>query len=273
MFYLYNKSKSLALPEFNYIFKGFKDFYELSQVLTVPLRGSYCINIVSDDYREISEFINVADTYSNFLIYIEVTDAMMKYVTLYHPKVKTVDSKSNFEVFKNLVEKYEVLFDKGAMRTLYFAVPHEYADMEEAVILMKQSFPSTYPIKDSDIARFYVVDTSTYPRTVLISYLRMDRFRRSKLRKSVDVFGNDLVLYSMRKNVRKMLEEYIIYLKTGNGSELIKTIPVQNIIMMYKALDLERRGFKDIVTILNLYERGETINDIISERTFSIANA
>ena len=89
----------------------------------------------------------------------------------------------------------------------------------------------------------------------------------------VEYFGNDLVFYAMRKNVKKFLEEKITYLKTGKGSNLIKTIPTNNIIRLYDALHFGCGNYKDILTILSLYEKGVTINDIVQERTLSNPDA
>lgn len=272
MYYLYKKSKSTELPEFQYIFKKFDDFYEVAKLLEVPLIGAYYINIKTDSYKDIMSFINTSESYSTLVVYIEVSESLLNYITLQKPTVKLLESKSNYEVFKELISKYGILFNKNCIRTMYFAIGHSYADMDEALELLQRTFPDVSPITENEISKLFIVDNVTYPRNVCIMFLRLDRGRYSNLRKCIDHFGNDLVLYSMRKTAKKFLQEKLIYLKTGKGSKLISMISYLNIVKLCNALDYNRRRFMDITTILTLYEQGVTINDTLQKRTISITD-
>ena len=271
MYYLYKKSKSSELPKFHYMFKSFEEFYKIANLLEVPLIGSYYIQIKSDSYKDIMNFLNIEHTYSALVVYIEMSESLLEYVALQKPQVSMLDSKSNFEVFKELIEKYRILFDKNCIRLMYSAIGHSYADMDEALELLQKTYPNT-KITKNELNKLFVIDDTVYPRSVCIMYIRMDRWRQARLRKCIDYFGNDLVLYSMRKTTRKLLDEKIKYLKTGRGSYLARTLPAMNIVKLAMALDYERRGFMDVTTILNLYEKGETINDFVQKRTVSFAD-
>lgn len=272
MYYLYKKSKSVELPEFHYTFKEFKDFYDIAKVLEVPVIGTYNVRIKSDSYKDIVGFIELADSYKNMQVYIEVSDSLLTYIMLQKPNVQLLESKSNFEVFKELISRYGILFEKGCIKTLYFAIDHSYSEMSEALELIQRTFTDTSPITEKEISKLFIVDNITYPRNVCIAYLRLDRGRESQLKRCISYFGNDLVLYSLRKRAREFMKDKIKYLKTGQGSYLIKTLPTDNIIKLCMALDYERRGFMDITTLLKLYEEGEYINDTLQKRTISFTD-
>jgi hypothetical protein len=269
VYYLYKKSKSTELPEFQYIFKKFEDFYEIAKLLEVPLIGAYYIKVKSDSYKDIINFIDCSESYSTLVVYIEVSESLLNYITLQKPSVQLLESKSNYEVFKELVSKYGILFKKNCLRTMYFAIGHSYGEMDEALELLQRTFPDVSPITENEISRLFVVDNISYPRSVVIMFLRLDRGRYTNLNKCIDYFGNDMVLYSMRKTARKFLDEKTKYLKTGQGSKLITLLPYMNIVRLCYALDYGRERFMDIRTILSLYEKGEYIYDTLQRRTVS----
>lgn len=272
MYYLYKKSRSVALPKFTYTFTKFQEFYALANVLTASLTGTYYVRIKSDSYKDIMQFIESEGNYPWLNIYIETSQSLMDYITLRKPNINLLSAKSNYETFCDLISKYEMLFDVGCIQILYSAIDHEYGAMVEALELLQQEYPDVRKYTKKEIAALFVVDNLIYPRSVCISYLRLDRWRKSKAVKCVDYFGNDLVLYAIRKNVVSLLDEKIKYLKTGNGSNLIKTIPADNIVRLYNALHYGRGKFMDILTILDLYEKGETVNDNLQKRALSYTN-
>lgn len=265
MYYLYKKSKDNALPEFKYVFKKVEDFYNVVEVLTIPIVGNYFIQIKTEKYDEVVRIINDSENFKHLIIYIELSETLLDYVRLYIPNVNILDSKSNFEVFKELIQKYEILFDKDCISILYSAVNHTYADMDEALELVKRSYGKNLVTKEM-ISKLFIVDDLVYPRRVCIAYLFMYRGRNGLLKKCIEQFGNDLTMYAIRKTSRLLIKEKIKYLKTGKGNNLIKKINTLNLVKLCNAIDYSRNGFKDITTILNLYEKGMNVNDIIQER-------
>lgn len=273
MYYLYKKSKGASLPNFTYTFGKFEDFYEVAKVLEVPFVDSYYIRVKSDSYKDIMHFIDTNKMYKHLVVYIEVSETLLNYIQLQKPGVCLLESQSNYDIFKELVSKYNILFAKGCIQLMYFAIEHSYSEMREALELLKATFPDKSPITEKEISSLFIVDNLIYPRSVCIMWLRLDRGRKGNLKKCIDYFGNDLVLFSMRKNVKAFLDEKTKYLKTGKGSGLIKTIPANNIVRLYRALYLERRGFMDITEILSLYEKGVTVNDYLQERSVPFTDA
>lgn len=273
MHYVYKKSKSATLPKFSYVFQKFSDFYELAATLTMSLVDYYYIQIKTDIFEEVNQFLKVADQYQNMVIYIEVSETLMDYLTLRRPQLSVLDSKNNFEIFEELVSKYEVLFEPKVMSSLYWAIGHSYSEMSEAMELLRETYGTKHPVSEDDLSKLFVIDRLVYPRRVLIMYLCMYRGRQSNLKKCIDHFGNNMVLYSMRKSARGFFKEKLKYLKTGKGNKLIQLLPINNLIWAMRILDYERRGFMDIYTLMDLYEKGVTVNDIISERTGIGTNA
>lgn len=266
MYYLYKRNKSLALPSFNYSFKGFEEFYELAKVIDVPLEGVYYINIKTDSYKDLIDFLNQVHNFGLLVIYVETTESLLRYIKLKRPNVQILDAKSNWEIYEELITKHEVLFKHNCTKLLYNAIPHTYEDINAALAELKQLFPDR-EIGEKEIGSLYPIDDNIYPRQVLISFLKMDRYRWSRLDKCLMTFGNDLTLFAMRNNCKKLFESKIKYYKTGEGDYLIKTIPWQNIVQMHRALTYDRKGFMDVRTILELYMKGETVNDYLQERT------
>ena len=272
MYYLFKKAKNNTVPECDYVFKKFSDFYEIAKLLKIPIIGNYNILIRSDSYNDIMEFVEISGSYNHLVIYVEVNESLLEYITLHKPTISLLGSKSNYEVFKELVSKYGILFDKGCIKTLYFAIGHSYEEMDEALELVHRTYADKKLVTRDDLTKLFVIDELTYPRSVLIAYLRLDYGRQFKLKRCVNHFGNDLVFYSMRKTCRNFLREKIEYLKTGKGNGLIKTIPAENIVRMLNVLEYSNSGFKDVQTLLYLYERGETINDTLQKGTLSFTD-
>ena len=273
MYYLHKKTRNSNLPEFSYIFKDFNEFYELANVIEVPLIGTCYILIKTDDYEEVLNFIKRAEDFRYLVVYIEVSESLLKYIALREPCASYLSDVDNFEVFKELITKHEILFDAKCLRPLYYAIPHNYEDMDIALQEIKSAYPDARTITLEHISRLFPIDTYVYPRQVLISYLRMDRWRKARLNKCLETFGNDLCYYAMRKTLRNLLKEKISYLKTGDASKWVKMLPTENIVKMMLALDYNHGKFRDVYTILNLYEKGENVYDFISKRTCPIINA
>ena len=273
MYYLSSKSTKVALPQFQYELKGFTDFYELTEVISVPLIGTYYIKIESDSYADIVDFLKVADNFKYLVIYIIVDESLLKYLRSRKPGITTLDTKSNYEIFEELVAKYKILFKHGCLMTMYNAIPHTYEDISACLLELKTVFPDVVEFNETHIGQLYPIDTNVYPRTVLLAFLKMDRGRWVKLNKSVELFGNDVVYYAMRKNMQKIVNNKIQYLKSGDGDFYSKLLPQLNIVKMAHLLLYSDRSIKDVRTLMKIYERGELINDIIRETTFTDIDA
>ena len=262
MLYLYVKTKKTVLPNINFSFRNLDDFREIVKSLTYTFTGPYTIKMKELSKEDIIELVKTSDMYEHVNIYIEVNESLLKYIKGYYPSVKTIDSVSYYELYEKLISKYNLLLEPGGLKFLYSVIEKDYDAMEEFISALKAEYGNN-PVSIKTLKDNYILEDYTYPRTALISYLRMERWRESRLKKSIKQFGNNLVLYSMRKNIRKIFDDKLTYLTTGDGAGYIKYIPTNNIIAMLNALDYSRGTFKDIFLILKLYEKGLTINDIL----------
>lgn len=269
MYYLYKKDKKTELPSFTYTFKGFDEFYEIASLLREPFVGHYYIRVKTDSYEEVMSFLKVESSYPLLTVYVEVSEPLLDYILLRRPEAKVLSSKSNYDVFKELVSRYNILFDKGCLDVMYRAIGHSYTEMAEALELVLNAYPDEVMIKREHLSKLFILENIVYPRMVCVSYLKMDRWRKSKLKKCLEYFGNDLVLYSMRKTVRQLLKDKTLYYKTGKGSPTVKSVPMENLVKLSYALDFNRGNFKDVLTILNLYEKGEYVYDTLQKRSLS----
>lgn len=262
MYILQQKSKEKDSRTYDYVFKSFKLFYTIADLMTYKLNGRYCICIETEDVEGVAEFIGKAEQYSALDVYIYVPEQVLEKLQLNYPNAVFGKSVKMIEVFKELVSKYGVLFDKGVMYTLYNSIPHEISDMDAALRLIVQTYNvESETITEKMLSKLFVLNKTVYPRTVLLSFLNMDRYRWSKLNKSVETIGNDIVFFAMRKNLKTFMEEKASYFKTGSAKPLIKSIDTRNLCLMYRCLYLENAGIQDVSLIMQLYEKGESVYD------------
>lgn len=266
MYYLYKKTKKAVLPRFDYTFNKFEDFYDIGSILTRKLDGTYMVNIKSTKYDDVIEFIGLSDQFWFLDIYIELPEALLERIIKSKPDAKILSSKDDYEVWKDLIQKHNILFDKGCIKKIYWGIKHDYTTMNEVLADIKSSYGERV-VTMNMVEKVVQLDNLVYPRMVCISYLKMDRFRHSRLNKSVQCFGSDVVYYAMRKNVKTFLDNKIQYFKSGEGNDLIKAIPMDNLVKLNYAFLVAPSGFKDIYTLLNLYEKGVYLNDYLQENT------
>ncbi len=266
MYYLFNKKNGNAVPRCTYTFNNFNDFYGVAPSLTRTIRGKYNIKVKTDSLSELREFINNEATYGHLDVYVEISDTLMNLIQLSKPGARKLSAQDNYEVWKELISKFRLLFDRRCADMLYWSIDHNYDTMSSTLSTLSKAYGYKVITKPM-IEKYVILDETVYPRNVCISYIRMDRFRRSKLTKCLAAFGNDIVFYSIRKNVRKLLESKLVYLKTGKGSDLIKSLEFENIIKLYYAFENCPQGIRDVYIILNLYEKGDYINAYLQQGT------
>lgn len=266
MYYLFSKKTDNAVPRCTYNFNNFKDFYNIASSLTRGIRGKYNIKVKSDSLSEVKEFINNEERYSYLDVYIEVSDTLMDLVQLSKPGARRLSAQDNYEVWKDLISKFKLLFDTRCADMLYWSIEHTYEKMYGTLSTLSKAY-GYKAITKPMIEKFFILDETVYPRNVCISYIRMDRFRKGKLTKCLASFGNDITFYAIRKNVRQLLDSKLAYLKTGRGSDLIKSLELDNILKLTYAFESCPQGICDVYIVLNLYEKGDYINAYLQQGT------
>ena len=263
MYYLYSKKQENIVPtSIDYEFNKFEEFYAIEPILTNKLFGTYTIKITSESFDDIKAFIEQSDNYTRLVVYINTTEEIIGRVTLSNDNVTLLNNKSSMKLWEELIIKYDIYFERGVAKKLFWNMDKTEAAMSTAILDLKEVYGNKV-ISYDDVLKVLSIEDIVYPKSVMYSYLMRDRFRDSKLKKSIEVLGNDIVFYSIRKNIKKIYEQKCNYYRTGIGSDFIKKIPFKNIIKLYYTFVTLPRGFKDISIILKLYEKGEYIHDYL----------
>lgn len=256
------KKSTRAVPA-DYELKDFETFYKLAENITVPLVGIFRINIFSDKVEDIKQFVAVADRYSYMDIKLYVAETVADYITMYNTNLTIANTRSPFDEFKDMISEEGLLIEKYTLSTLYASIDHQTESMLQVVKTLKEEFGTNVLITEKMLTKVVILNKVIYPRTVLIDYLRLDRYRRNKLDKCISAIGKDIVLGAFIKNIKKLFEEKVEYFKTGKGSYIIKDIDTYSLNLMYRIFVLERGKCKDIYLLLELYERGLGLYDLV----------
>lgn len=249
----------------DYVFKDFKTFYDLASTLTVPLiENRYSIAIKTDNTNDIKEFIKNEDKYSSLMVYIYTPESVVDYLSLYNTGINIQDTVSTFDTFKELVKSKNLLFDKYVMQSLYSSIDHDYNSMDEATTKVLNEYGPQVTISEKMLASIFVLNKVTYPRSVLVAYINMDRNRQSKLNRCLQDVGNDVALGAIVKNIKAFVEQKVEYFKTGKGSNFIKSLNTNNLNQLYRIFVVERNGLNDVCILFSLYEIGISSYELTS---------
>lgn len=265
MYTLIPTKKSVVIKDQDYIFNSFSAFYEVCDLLTVSIFGRYRIAVKTEVIKDIQEFIKVNTAYDHLIISIYTSKAAIDYISAYNPNVNIQDNVSFYEQFKDMISDRNILLEKKAMNILYSSVEHDIIAMETVLDNIVKEFGIDQIITEKMLSTIVILNKIVYPRTVLLAYLRLERYRDVKLKKSIEDLGNDVVLGAMRKNIKALIKEKTVYLRTGQGSWLIKELNTTNLVLMYRALIVECGEISDVQILLNLYEGGKTIYDYLQQ--------
>lgn len=265
MYRLVPSKKEKLNNEYDYIFKDFDSFYKVVQILTVPFGGKYNIAVVTEDLNKIKEFIKNEASYEHLNVYIILSKSSIDKLSMENQSINVESEIKPYQVFLNYVSKKNLLFDKNLLPVFYASIDHDETSMENAVNVVYNEYGDKVLINEKMLASLFILNKSVYPRTVLLAYLQLDRYRGSKLNKCLKEFGNDLALGACIKNIKQLVKEKAEYYSTGKGSYLIKNLSTKRIEYMYQVLVTDRQGVNDLAFLFSIYERGINLYDFIQE--------
>lgn len=248
---------------YDYVFRDFSAFYEVADLLTYALGRRVVIRVDTDDITATQQFIKNSERYSALDVYVYMPAEAIEYITMRDASVNVASTVRMITVFEELIQQRGILFGKGVIYQLYNSIPHDIDAMEQALDSIVKEFGTDRAITTKDISQIFILNNLVYPRTVLLSFLWNDRWRWSKFDKCIKAVGNDVLVGALVKNVKEFVEAKKAYYKTGQASQLIRSIDTDNLMRMYRVLVSERGRFGDAYLLLKLYERGESTYAIL----------
>ena len=259
-------TKDEKIRDHDFVFTDFDGFYKVANSLTVKLTGKWSVGIKPKNLDDVKDFIAHEDKYSHIIISIYLPQSQVDYLTMRNTNINTKESVKPFDMFKDMCSKRNLLFAKNVIHTLYNSIEHDVDSMEYACNLLYHNFGSYNVITEKMIAQYFIINKVVYPRSVMLDYLWLGRWRESKLKRCLSDVGNDVLLHAMINNIKKMFDAKVTYFKTGNANNLVKSINTKRLNLMYRVFVIERNNLKDVSLLLKLYERGMSCYDFIQNR-------
>lgn len=249
---LFKKVKGQLLPNWDLTFKDFKSLDELLPRMTCTFNGKYNILVRSDNYENI---VSAYDTnrYDAFNLYVEVNDNLYDYILERKPKIKVLSNRNSRELFNELVADRKLLFAKGLLDDLYFALPKDNEKVIEILDELKFRY-NNKEITKKDIDKVYQIEDLCWPSKVLSGFLKQHRWRWFWLGKCYEQFPREQIYYMMRKRVKELVEAKMEYYKTGNATDYVKSIPQKNLLLIYDLFLTSE--IKDVYIIMYNFEGG-----------------
>ncbi|MBQ2885868.1 MAG: hypothetical protein IJE43_19255 [Alphaproteobacteria bacterium] len=261
MYTLIPLTKNEKMHKHDFVFSDFQSFYKVASSLTVKLQGKWYIAIKTKDIKAVSDFLAVSEKYEHMVIEIFLPQSQVDYLSMRQPSIIIKDKIKPYEQFTDLCSKRNLLFEKNVCLLVYNAIEHDIDSMEHAVNMLYDAYGPQNAISEKMISKYFIVNKIVYPRSVLLDYLWLGRWREVKLKKCLECMGNDIVLYAMINNIEKLFEAKVTFFKTGQANNLVKSIDTRRLLLLYRILVVERGKFKDIAILLKLYERGLSCYD------------
>lgn len=249
--------------QYDYTLSSLSDLDSLLKNIYAPIIGRYSIGLTLKELRDVKYLINNKGKYNHVDITVEVTDTFFKKLSLAMPDVSFSEKKGLYEYFMEGVSKRNLLLSKNVARLAYSSVGKSYSEIDELLDVLYKNYGSYMSISESDLSKHIVVNTIVYPRTVLINYINLTRWRKSMLNKCLSSISPDIVLASMIKTVKKLHSEKDKYFKSGVAPKYIRELNTRNLNLMYYILVINKpRSFNDITILLEMYERGISFYDL-----------
>ena len=253
------------IEEFDFSISSISELDELLLKYYKPLlKSQYVVRIELKEMTDIKFLINNSAKYNVYDVHLMVSEVQFKRLQLSMPNQIKRKKMSFYEYLQEGIYKRHLLMKKNIVRLLYSSVDKSYENIDDVLDVLHSKFGEYIYITEKDLSETIVVNSIVYPRTVLIQYINMDRYRSNSLRRCLADMSQDIVLGSFIKNVKLLHKQKCEYLRTGLGSNFIKRLNTYNLNLMYYHLVSSRtRNLNDICIILYLYEKGVNSHDLL----------
>ena len=253
-----------SIKDYDYYISSLTDLEDLMKVIYKPIIGSYTILLELKDLNYIKNVLNSKERYNHLNLILIVSDHMLKKIKLSMPDIIKSEDKSIFEYLQEGITKRNLLINKKVLYMIYSSVGKSYEEIDEVLDLLYSNFGSYMSISPKDLSQYIVINNITYPRSVLIDYINLNRYRKQRLQKCLNDISKEIVLASMVKNIKKLHEQKAKYLSTGIGNKFIRNLNTRNLNLLYNILVCSKPYYlNSIEVLLEIYERGLDLNDLL----------
>lgn len=250
--------------DYDYVVSSLTDLDERMKTIYKPILGTYAIGLYLDNITDIKFLLNNKSKYNHINLHLTLTENIYKKISLAMPGIIQEERRSMFDYLVDGIAKRNLLIKKNIVYTIYSSIGKSYEEIDDLLDLLSKSFGPFMQINEKDISKYLVINNIVYPRTVLINYINLERYRKSKLQKCLSDISHDIVLASMVKQVKKLHEQKVKYLNSGLGNKFIRNLNTRNLNLMYYILVVSKPyNLNDVTILLELYERGLNINDLL----------
>lgn len=263
MYRVIKYTKKVDLSIFDYVFKTFEEFYNITCYIKYPLFGVYRIAVITNNVNDTIRFVDDEGKYFHLDITIMMEEAQIERVSVVRPDLKTEETAGVYDTWKNMIGERGLLFDKYMTYKLYQSVEHDTASMVETLDMVKREYPMPGDLITEDkLRKLFILNDTVYPRQVLMKFLNMERSRWKLLKMCMSQIDAGVITGATSNNIKKLLADKAVYLRTGDGSDYIKRIPTRNLLIANKVFCTKRYGLDDPYILYTLYENGKSVGDI-----------
>lgn len=262
MYSIVEYKKGCDFSQFHYVLKSFDEFYNIARYLYLPLVGVYKLAVITISDEDVNNFIKIQEKYSHISVTIFMESQAMKVVEDSNPEANFELLANSYTVFKQLIMDRGLLFDRYMIYKLYRSIDHDMVTMIESLDKLVDKFGSDTLLTEDKISSLFVLNDVIYPSQVLLKFINMDNGRWRLLKLCSSQIDNDVLVGSIVKEIRKLMEAKAAYFKEGSTNDRIKNLNTQNLVIAYRVFISERCGINDAFLLFNLYENGLSAIDV-----------
>ncbi len=249
---------------YDYITKSLDELNNLLKILYKPILGVYSIVIECNDLVEPKFILNNKNKYNHINLKILLSPNKYKKLCLAMPNQIEEVNITLFQYLKEGIQNKNLIIKPNLVSLIYKSINKSKEEIDYVLDKLYEEYGSYVYITEKDLSNVIVLNKIVYPRTVLIDYINLNRYRKENIEKCISTINQDIILGSMIKNIKKLRKDKYKYLSSGIGDKFIKTLNTRNMNLLYYTLMLcVDKNVKDVIVILELYERGLNLNDFL----------
>lgn len=248
--------------DYDYVVSSMEELDERMKSIYKPIIGVYNIGLTLTSLVDIKFILNNKGRYNHLNLDILLSSGTYRKLSLAMPDLVADEKRSFWDYMQEGISKRNLLIDRKTVSIMYSSIGKSYEEIDDILDVLYKEFGAFMKIDSKDLSKHLVLTNIVYPRTVLISYINLHRWRDSQLKRCLDDISPEIVVASMVKTTKKLHEQKIKYLNSGIGTKFIRTLNTKNLNLMYRTLVTNKPyHLNDITILLEIYERGINIDE------------